>query len=296
VTRSQQLLSRFVDRELEFKYFCEMLDAAMKPILVVWAEGGLGKTWLLEKLAAECRQRGYCAVLVDQYHHVNYLGVFRAICEEVGPQYFQNFTKLADSFTGKDYNLNVNVSHTGNVNVLTSAEVERSELGDVAGVIVKDVHLPAPLGDLDMRESERMIRLTQQFVADFEGALSERHVVVFFDAAEKMPHVTREWLWDTVFGRFLAEARIDKARFVLAGREKPAYNHDLRFLVEERQLGPLDEQNIEAYLSRRGVSEEHRHELAVMLLATTGGQPNLIALHTDRYLTLKEGVPRDNLY
>lgn len=288
MTREQVMLSEFVDRDPEFKHFCDMLDAARKPVFVLWASGGLGKTWLISKLVAECNQRGRCAVLVNEHHHVNYLSVFREIRDKVGGDHFSKFTALVDFFAGKIQNVSLNIAHTGPINVFPNASIDRSKVGDVAGVIVKEVNLTAPRDGIDVPEGERMIRLTQQFIEDFEGALAERPVVVFFDAAEKMPQVTREWLWETLFGNFLAADRIGKARFVLAGREKPTYNRDLSFLVEERQLGPLDEQNIEAYLAKRGVSEEHRHELALMLLGTAHGQPNLVAIHTDRYLALKQ--------
>lgn len=289
--RGEKLLAEFVDREMEFKYFCDMLDAAVKPIFVLWAGGGLGKTWLMSKLVAECGVRGRRAVVVDEHHHVTYLTLFHEIRDQLGEQHFSEFTKLEKSFADKTYNLNVNLAHTAPINVLAGATVKDSEVGDIAGIIVKvkELALMPSRSDMDVPEAERMIRLTRQFIEDFQVALAERPVVIFFDAAEKMPQETRIWLWETLFGSFLVDVPpLANARFVLATRDKPTYNRDMSFFVEERQLEPLDEHNVEAYLAKRGVPEVHRHELAIMLLATAQGQPNLVAMHTDSFIKLKQ--------
>jgi hypothetical protein len=278
------LLSEFVDREMEFKHFCDMLDDPTKPIFVLWANGGLGKTWLISKLVAECRERGRRAVVVNEHHHVNYITLLREIRDQLGATYFSRLTEMIDSFTNRNVNLNVNVANTGSMSVFSDATLSASQADNVANVMV-NANLVAPGSDIV--EHERMMLLTKQFIEDFKKALADRPVVVFLDAAEKMPHVTREWLWETFFESFLTDECFAEARFVLATRERPTYNRDLSVLVEERQLTPLDEANVEAYLAKRGIAEEHRHELAMMLLASAQGQPNLVAMYTDSFLKLK---------
>jgi CHAT domain len=290
-TRSQQLLSRFVDREAEFKYFCRMLDTSTKPIFVVWADGGLGKTWLVKRLAEESEARGHCAVLVDEDHHVNYFSVLRAIQDKVGPHHFHPFADLVNYYTVPADSLNSQPAPARSVNGPSDARIEGSSSGALAAVTVEDRYLTAPRSGMDVPEAERMVRLTRQFVEDFEVALADRPVVVFFDAAQKMPAMTQDWLWRTVFGRFVAEGRLKNVRFVLTTREKPSYHRDLSDLVEERHLMPLDQQHVEIYLAKRGIAEEHRKVLAQWVRAAAEGHPDLIALHTDRFVMSTGGQP-----
>jgi hypothetical protein len=288
ISRRERLLAEFVNRDLEFEHFCRMLDAPDKPVFAIWAGSGLGKTWLVSRFVAECERRAYRAVLVDEHRHVNYLAVFRAIRDAVGAQWFSRFTDLVNYYTVKNYNLQINIANAAPIQVLQNADVKESALGDVAGIIVKDLNLTEPRSDMDVPEMERMSRLTAQFVEDFAVALASQPIVVFFDAAEKMPDVTREWVWGTLFGRYVAEGKLPRALFVLAGREKPTYERDLGFLVEARQLQPLQEMHVMDYLGKRGIPDMHRHVLARMLLAAAAGQPNLIAMHTDRFLELQQ--------
>ncbi len=137
---------------------------------------------------------------------------------------------------------------------------------------------------MDVPDSERMIRLTEQFVADLQTV--DKPIVVFFDAVEKMPEVTSAWLHETLL-TYIPDT-LKHVRIVLAGRKQPQFDRDTRLLIQEFQLKPLSVEHIMAYLERRGLRKEDRTELAYMLHAVSDGKPNVVAMHTDTYLELRQ--------
>jgi GTPase SAR1 family protein len=289
ITRRERLLAEFVNRQVELDRFCSMIENSEKPIMVLWGGGGLGKSALLFRLVEECRGRNLRSVYVDESRHQNYLTVLRTIRDGIGPDNFSGFNDLVNFFTVKNYNLKIQIDHEGTINVASGAVIEGSRVGDIAGVVVKDLNLIDARSDMEVPESERRIRLTEQFLKDFETAVGQQRLFVFFDTIERMPEDTREWVWKTLLTPLL-DGRLESVRFVLAGREKPKCDRDLRLAVSESELKPLEEQHIVDYLARRGVSEEHRQDLAVMLLGSARGEPALVALQTDLYLERKRAV------
>ena len=52
-------------------------------------------------------------------------------------------------------------------------------------IVIKDLMLTDPRNDLAIPESDRMARLTDQFVQELNAVASRRRVVIFLDAVEK---------------------------------------------------------------------------------------------------------------
>lgn len=225
-------------------------------------------------------------VLVDEQRHTNYLTILRTIRDGVGTDGFAPFNDLVNFFTVRNYNLTIHVDTSAEIHVAEGAKIAGSQVGDIAGVIVKDFNIIEPRNDMDVPPAERMARLTERFLTDLESAAANRRIVVFFDTAEKMPKDTRDWLWSRLLAP-LQEGELKNVRFVLAGRERLEIDRFMSFLVQESELVPLKQAHIVDYLARRGVEEEHRNELALLLLTVSEGNPHMIAIQTDRYLEAK---------
>ena len=165
----ERRLAEFVDREEELCAFCDMIDTGERPILVIWGDGGLGKSSLLARMIHECALRSIQKVEVvwtDTRNH-DYLAVMRKIRDDLGPLYFRAFTDQVNYFTVPHYQLTLKVE--GRVSVAEGATIEGSTVGDVAGVLVKDSMFVVPRADISVSENDRMAQLTDRFLDDLKG-------------------------------------------------------------------------------------------------------------------------------
>lgn len=288
-TELERRLAEFVDREDEMARFQDMLETGDRPVMVIWGDGGVGKSSLIARMTHEVAQRKLrkAEVVWTETRNHDYLAVMRKIRDDVGVDYFKPFTDLANFFTVPQYELKIQVEHSGSISVAQGANFEGSTVGDIAGVIVKDAMFVVPRPDMAVPETERMARLTDRFIEDLAFALkSGPPLMVFFDAVEKMTEDTRKWVW----GELLASVRDGRLRdimFVLSGRKEPQLDRDMRFIVERAQLLPLALANIIDYLAVRGVDEASRPDLATMLMVATQGNPLQIATLVDGFLNMQ---------
>jgi hypothetical protein len=294
-------LAEFVDREAEMRLFCEMLEPSRKNILVVWGDSGLGKSSLLARMTHECalRRLAKAEVTWTETRPYDYLAVMRKIRDDVlsslrdtpteAGSYpaFAAFTDLVNYFTVEHYELTVKVEGVTSITVASGAVIQSgSSVGDIAGIVVKDVMLNTARSDMAVPEAERLARLTDRFLEDFEALLGQRSMVVFFDAVEKMSPDTEKWLWGELLAA-VRDGRLEHVTFVLCGQHCPDLDRDWDLAVEAAQLQPLSHEHIVDYLGRRGVDEANREELATLLEVTTQGRVAQVASFVDGYLKLK---------
>lgn len=295
----ERLLAEFVDREPEMARFCAMLDGAAPPdgfcAFAVWGPGGVGKSSLQAKMIHEVasRELSKSEVIWTETRNHDYLAIMRKMRDDLGPEHFAAFTDLVNFFTVAQYELTVRVEGAEKISVAEGAEIGAgASVGDIAGVLVKDIMLTDPRADLHVDPSERRARLTDAFIAGMVAALSERRTAVFFDATEKMSEETQDWVW----GELLPAAclgRLGQVQFVLCGRKEPELDRMLAASVEVAELSPLTREHILAYLERRGVDEAGRAQLVDMLLVVTGGNMLELATHVDAYLKIQERQARE---
>lgn len=290
-TELERRLAEFVNREEETERFCRLLDQDRKYIMSIWGEGGVGKSSFLAKMLHECAVRRLPraeVVWTDTRNH-DYLGVMRRIRDDLGPAYFTRFTDLTNFFTVPQYELKVTVEGVDRIDVASGAHIEGSTVGDIGGIIIKDLMLSSPRTDMAVPETERMARLTDVFIDEMGTALGELGLtVIFFDAMEKASEDTELWLWNELLGAVL-NGRLSGVRCVLSGRRKPSLSREWSFVVEEAQLTPLSHEHIVDYLAKRGVEERSRSAIADMLLVTTQGNVLQIATYVDAFIQLQEG-------
>lgn len=294
ITELERRLAEFVDREEEMDRFCEMLDTGEKPIMVVWGDGGVGKSSLMARMIHEVAQRKMrkAEVTWTETRNYDYLAIMRKMRDDIGVNYFESFTDLVNFFTVPQYELKIQVDHAASIAVAKGAQIETSTVGDIAGIVIKDSMLVVPRSDMAVPETERMARLTDRFLEDLTVALeSGPPLTVFFDAIEKMTEDTQKWVWGELL-QSLRDGRLGSIRFVLCGREEPLLDRDMQRLVEEAELQPLAHQDIVEYLVKRGVDEQSHDDLASMLLVATDGNPLHIATLVDGFLNLQKKKAR----
>ncbi len=290
ITELERRLAEFVNREDEIRHFCRLLESEGKSVMVVTGDGGVGKSSLLAKMMHECalRQIRKSEITWTDTRNHDYLGVMRKIRDDIGPESFKIFTDLVNFFTVPHYELNVIVQGQNGISVASGACIEGSQVGDVTGILIKDLMLSAPRNDMAVPEPERMARLTDTFIAELANDLTARGpLVMFLDATEKMSQDTERWIWCELLGA-ARDGRLPGAKCVLSGRRRPELERDWLRLIEQTQLRPLGREHILAYLERRGVAKANRSAVADILLITTEGNILQIATHVDAFLQMQE--------
>jgi hypothetical protein len=294
----EQKLARFVDREPEMRSFCRMLDEPEwpRPIMVVWGDGGMGKSALLLRMMHECSLRSLpkAEVLWTDTRNHDYLGVMRKIRDDVGAPQFGEFTKLVNFFTDPQaaQRIELTVNAGGSISVGESATLGAgAQVGMMAGVVIKDAMFVATRPDLGISDNERMARLTDQFILELDAAARERTIVVFLDATEKAAELTQRWIWGELLAA-LRDGRLSNVRFVIGGRNPPAIDEPWRPLIDEKQLGPLSEVHIHEYLQRRGIDANEATVAAKWLFGYTRGNPLMVASTVEAVLRAGETEAR----
>jgi GTPase SAR1 family protein len=292
----ERRLAEFVDREAEMQLFCQMLETAGKNVLAIWGDSGLGKSSLLAKMIHECAQRRVAKselTWTDTRPH-DYLAVMRKIRDDIlsslqnsstglgSPAPFAPFTDLLNYFTVEHYELTVKVEGVSSIHVAQEAVIQDAKVGDIAGILVKDVMLNTARSDMAVPEAERMARLTDRFLEDLIRAVTSERLVVFFDAVQKMSPDTAKWVWGELLAA-VRDGRLQNVTFVLCGQNKPELDREWDYAVEIKGLQPLSHEHIVDYLTRRGI-EEGRDQLATMLEVATQGKISQIATLVDGFL------------
>lgn len=288
-TELEHRLQQFVNREYEMQQFCDMLDRDEKPVLVVWGDSGIGKSSLLARMIHECAMRKLekSEIVWTPTRNHDYMYIMRKIRDDVGVEYFGKFTDLINYFTSTNYELKIKIESDASIEVGRDATFKKSEMGDMAGIIVKDLNITAPRTDRAVPEEERMRRLTDQFIEDLSGALMDKPLLVFFDAIEKMTAETEAWVSNELLGA-LREGRLSNIRFVLCGQKKPSDIDEWLWMAEEAELKPLEREYIIEYLSKRGVDEANQGALTDMLLVMTNGYADRIAKAVEAFLKMQK--------
>lgn len=290
----ERRLAEFVDRDDELARFCALLDSTEKHIMVVWGESGIGKSSFLLRIVHECasRQLTKAEVVWKESTPHDYLAVMRKIRDDIGPEHFPAFTDLVNYYTQEGYrpqiNINLSLSAGGAIEVAGQARISGSDIGDIAGVIIKDSMFVLPRQDIQVPVHERRERLTRRFLEELNEAVSRSRrapLIVMLDAVEKMASDTDHWLWEQMLDA-IRQGRLTGVKFVLCGQKPPPDDRDWRLFLEEAGLKPLADKDILRYLEKRfdnfDAASDAWLSVAHMVLDQTGGNPAEVAKVVDR--------------
>jgi hypothetical protein len=275
----QRRLRRFVNRDAEMRVFRAMLHQtpAEQPITVVWGDGGMGKSSLLDRMEEECSLRGLAQakVIWSETRNHDYLGVMRKIKNDLGTDRFGGFNDLVNFFTVPQYKLELVVR--GSLSVAENLQ-NQGTIGSIAGVVVKDANFAVPRADLGIPETERMNRLTDVFLQELNAAAAARDTIIFLDAFEKASAITQSWVSNELVGA-LRDGRLSQLRIVLCGRLRPNWEEDRWLMVNDMHLTPLGRDHVVEYIDKSELNIPHEAVAYVVdfLLATTNGVPSSLA-------------------
>jgi AAA ATPase-like protein len=282
-TLFEQRLAEFVDRQAEMTRFGGMLDSGNPRILFVSGESGLGKSSLIARMIHECSVRNFrrAEIVWTDTCPGSYLWLMRKIRDAIGAEHFVRLSDLINYFTVPQYELKITVD--GNISVGQNMTVSNSQVGDVTGVVIKDLMLATPRPDTAVPEQERRSRLTDTFLEDLARVAGAGRIVIFLDAVEKMSSDTEAWIWQDVLAR-IRDDKLPNVTFVLGGHRSPTLDRDWGLCAVLADLKPLAYADVLEYLVRRGVPEADRATLAKAVFPNSHGKISNIAAMVDGFL------------
>lgn len=296
----QRRLAEFVDRTNEMKVYTDVLDKGERQIMVVHAEVGMGKTSLLLRMVHECALRNLrkAEVVWTDTGVKDYMAVLRKLRDDLGVEHFAAFTDLINFYTDANYQpkLDININVQGTIQVAQGAQISGSNVGDIAGVVLRDNMFNVQRADIAVPDDVRREQLTQRFLDGLrELSASGDCVVLFFDAVEKMSDddITYKWFWEQLLTPVRDE--LANVRAVLCGQRPPPEDRDWGSdYVAVAELKPLGIDDIDAYIAKRmgdsGLTDDTRRQLAMMVLGTTNGTPAAVAVAVDGYQKIYENL------
>jgi hypothetical protein len=221
-------LSLRLDRNEELEVFEKMLSGSISDrILLIHAEGGMGKSHLLREFIANCHKKVLHTGVDFKAGGISLSELLSRLCDALGWEKFNNLSVHINDFAKQSTTFNV----TGN-----------TLLGQ--NQIAIEQALSAP--DEDARERQR-VALTDAFFADLRS-LSK--VVLIFDTYNDCDPVVAAWL----SGAFLARtSHTLNIIVVIAGRQIPETALDWHAMCHQLVLKGIDSKYFEDYARSEGI-------------------------------------------
>ncbi len=206
----------FVNRTKQRGLFIKMLELGVqKQIMLVEAPSGMGKSWLINWLRAECSKRQVPVSHLNLEQLVtdaslNYLGIVREARDQLGPAYFNAMTKV------------INANTSGGV----------SQAGQADDAVVQD-SLGLVLADSDQVRRQIKVRILDAFFNCLR-AIPQGRVVFLLDAyenlqddlqkvqedAQNVRRNAREWVERELLSR-ICRGELPNVLVGIAGRQVP---------------------------------------------------------------------------
>jgi hypothetical protein len=239
----------FVNREEELERFRAVTQMHVKPVLIVFGEGGVGKSALRRQMEAACTTH---RVLIEwrKTRPYDYMDIMRSVAGSSKAAHFQEFQQLLARFEEADRSITINLQTTGAIEIAREAVLQNVESVKATAVnIERFVTGPRQNG----LAANRMTRLTDAFLRGLGTAAADAHIMIFLDAFEMADTETKDWVWSE-FAAALSDQSLRRVRLIVFTRETPVVEPSLRPLVDILPLAPLRQLHVVEYMRRRGIA------------------------------------------
>lgn len=244
MTRIERL---FTNRDAEITLFMRMVRRETpQRILAIEAGGGYGKSWLMDRLAAACQTAGAPCVRLDfdaarEGGSLSPELILEKASEPLGllpARDLEMFGRLLRELT----------AGPASVQVAAGATISGSRFGDIANLIIKELHVTLPGLDLPTRRRQATRRFREALAA-CGGVTPAVWLVDTCEGAGENPD-TADWLRGAILHPVAAEARLPLV-IVLAGRAIPLLHPDWEDCVHRMELTPFDEEQTHTLVCER---------------------------------------------
>lgn len=275
----------FTDRESELNLFAQMVRREIpQRVLAIEAASGYGKSWLIDRYEAWCRDEHVPCVRLD-FDAAREGGPLspEIILEKAGEAMglmpasdLETFARLLKEATGGP----------ASVDVGSGAVISGARFGDIANIIIKDLHVSSPIVDPLARRHQATHRFRRAL-----AACGPQPAVWLVDTCEKATDNpdTADWLTGAIVGHV---ARNDSLPLVLvlAGRSLPALKSDWEDCILPLKLKPFDPGEVNTLVRERfklGWDET----IVQVVCSGTGGVPQAVVAFVEQYIVV-QGVTR----
>ncbi len=273
----------FVNREKQYQGFIKMLARKTpKAIMLIEAPAEMGKTWLIQKMRAHCRQSGVPVMHVDfrDRRAHDYLSLVRLSRDQMGAQFFNPLTEVINKFTSLEVNIAIESTRPAagpvQVSVGDISDVSGGEVIVAGGDVIKDNQFYIQ-ADSDVARRAAEMRINDAFFACLGALLQKSAAVFLFDSYEDVTPEADRWLGEYLLLR-LGEGQLPNALLVVAGRKTFDAAAALKPLVAKTDLDLFSDDHVREYIVKRRGIEGLDLETIVK---TCGGFPGLLAKMAD---------------
>lgn len=288
----------FVNREKQTAGFLKMMEGGTpKRVMLIEAGGGLGKSWTIEFMRAECQRRSIPNVEIDFSDGVVYdfLNVLRRARDSFGASLFNAFTQAINEVTQPTLRIESAASSSnaainfGQGNTFTEANVA---VGDVAGGnIIKDNSFVINADSAVIRQALQD-RLTVAFFDSLSALTAKGPVCFFFDTYDKVTLEAEGWIVSQLLPR-LRDGQLTNVVVVITGRSVIKLDSTWDGLVARTGLDLLKMEHVSEYLVNRCGLKDEPSVINALFQASTG-QPQLLAMLAENILRSQDTGGQDD--
>jgi len=271
----------FADREDELALFAQMVRREIpQRVLAIEAASGHGKSWLIDQYEAWCKRERVLCVRLD-FDAAREGGPLspEIILEKAGEAMgmmpasdLETFARLFKEITGG----------SSSVSVGAEAVISGAHFGDIANVIVKELHVSLPSLDPQVRRHQATRRFRQALAAC--GPKPAMWLVDTCEKAAENPD-TADWLSGAILSHVACDESLPLV-IVLAGRSVPLIMPEWEDCVRRISLPPFDQKQTQTLCERLGLALSV--EAVAVLHALSDGIPQTIASMAEKYLRVQE--------
>lgn len=288
----------FVNREKQTAGFVKILEGGTpKRVMLIEAGGGMGKSWTIEYMRAECQRRNVPNVEIDFSDGVVYdfLALLRRARDSFGAAAFNTFTQIINEVTQPTIRIDTGITNNainnllGQNNTLNQANVS---VGDInVGNVIKDNSFVINADTAVVRQALQD-RLTVAFFDSLALLLAQSPVCFFLDTYDKVTVEAENWLLTQLLPR-IRDKKLANVVVVVAGRSTPKLDSQWDSLVARTGLDTFNEDYAKQYLvQKRGLQDDP--SVIKALFQGSTGQPQLLAMLADNILRSQDSGGQDD--
>lgn len=272
----------FTNREYQMVLFAQMVRREIpQRILAIEAPSGHGKSWLTDRYENWCRHEGVPCVRLD-FDPVREGGL-------LSPEYI--LAKAGDAMgempvSDQETLIHLHIEIAGgpaSVSVGESAVISGARFGDIANLIIKELHLPP----LNIDALTRRHQATRRFHSALT-ACGPRPAVWLVDTCDRAADNldTANWLTGEILNRIACDDSLPLV-MVLSGRSLLHIEPEWENCIRHISLPPFDEKQTHVLACER-IGAKLTLEMVSFLHKASGGVPQTIVGLVENYLRAQE--------
>lgn len=290
-------LAEFAGRAEEVQRLRALLSGEEgEQVIAISGMGGLGKTWLLSRFAAECAEEPHSNIAhldLAERPSASPIGLLSSTCEQLRADSFPATTEIIDSYLAKLREVagsSGSVSISGSVSVSIESSSFLEGVDDITGVKISQKSSSVPEAELRRMEDLYVERASQAFVREVAELSMDQPVRVFIDSLDRVEAPRGEsfsriarWIKQVLRLIVAQDVPASQLLLVVAGRQDAGWLRSVPVLRDRLwaiRLPYFTCKEVENYLFKRNLGALPSSTVRG-LMDLTRGHPHCVALAAD---------------